>query len=70
MKKSAETAKINKLRIYDREDFRFGDKLGEGGLGNVYHAIDKKTDREVAVKAMKKAQIIDEGQVAHILDEK
>ena len=33
--------------------YRIIDKLGEGGMGKVYRAIDVMVEREVAMKALK-----------------
>lgn len=34
-------------------DFTLGDLIGRGGFGSVYAAVDRKLDREVAVKALR-----------------
>lgn len=53
-----------------REDYSFGTLLGEGGLGYVFEATDNKTKEKVAIKAMKKRQVMELKQVTHIKQEK
>ena len=53
-----------------REDYSFGALLGEGGLGYVFEATDNKTKEKVAIKAMKKRQVMELKQVTHIKQEK
>jgi len=49
-----------------KEDYSFGSILGEGGLGYVFQATETKTKEKVAIKAMKKWQIMELKQVTHI----
>jgi protein kinase A len=51
------------------EDFDLGTTLGTGSFGRVRVAKDKRTDSYVAVKIMKKAEIIKMKQVDHIMNE-
>ncbi len=54
----------------DKSDFAFGPMLGEGGLGFVFKATQAKTGETVAIKAMKKRQVTELKQVAHVKNEK
>lgn len=47
-----------------------GCQIGEGGLGLVFKATHKETGEVVAIKAMKKQQLLDLKQVTHVKDER
>lgn len=51
------------------KDFELGVTLGTGSFGRVWVAKDKRTDKYVAVKIMKKHEIIKMKQVDHIMNE-
>lgn len=51
------------------EDYDLGTTLGTGSFGRVRIAKDKKIGKSVAVKIMKKAEIIKMKQVDHIMNE-
>jgi serine/threonine protein kinase len=42
-----------------KDEYFFEKKLGSGGYGAVYQAINKKSGQKVAVKAMQKTKISD-----------
>jgi len=50
-------------------DFTLGQMLGKGGMGKVYQAVDKRTARPVAIKALHKARQSDERAVARFVQE-
>src|SRR5690242_3682800 len=35
------------------KDYVLGDLVGQGGFGRVYHAVDKRLDRRIAVKVIR-----------------
>lgn len=53
----------------DLENYEIGVTLGTGSFGRVRIAKEKKTGRYVAVKILKKAEIIKMKQVDHIMNE-
>lgn len=50
-------------------DYIFEQTLGTGSFGRVKLARNKKTDHYVAIKIMKKAELIKLKQVDHIMNE-
>ena len=65
-KKSVGTGKAKRLNL---DDFELGTTLGTGSFGRVRIAKNKTTNGYVAVKIMKKAEIIKMKQVDHIMNE-
>ncbi len=60
---------VGKATRLDLKDFELGTTLGTGSFGRVRIAKDQKNDKYVAVKIMKKAEIIKMKQVDHIMNE-
>lgn len=50
-------------------NFRFADKIGEGGMGEVYLAFDEVLEREVAIKAIRTGRRLDQRAKARFLRE-
>ena len=40
------------MQIKQLGPYRIGKRLGKGGMGSVYEAVDETTSRRVAVKAL------------------
>src|SRR5918996_4269663 len=49
------------MRIEQLGPYRIGRKLGKGGMGSVYEALDEKTGQRVAVKALSPQLALAEG---------
>lgn len=60
---------VGKAVRLDLADYDLGTTLGTGSFGRVRIAKDKKNGKYVAVKIMKKAEIIKMKQVDHIMNE-
>lgn len=60
---------IGKSKRLNLDDFELGTTLGTGSFGRVRIAKNKATGSWVAVKIMKKAEIIKMKQVDHIMNE-
>ena len=58
-----------KVRSIKLSDYEMGDTLGTGSFGRVKIAKDKKTGEYVAMKIMKKAEILKSKQADHISNE-
>ena len=58
-----------KVRFIKLSNYEMGDTLGTGSFGRVKIAKDKKTGEFVAMKIMKKAEIIKSKQADHISNE-
>ena len=59
-----------KTQKINLEDFEIKRTLGEGAYGVVQLAIEKKTDRKVAIKSVQQEQIIRLNKQKHIMREK
>eukprot|EP00919_Chromeraceae_sp_WS-2016_P072135 GHVR01170657.1.p1 GENE.GHVR01170657.1~~GHVR01170657.1.p1 ORF type:complete len:100 (-),score=13.03 GHVR01170657.1:829-1128(-) len=57
---------IKKVKL---EDYEIGRTLGKGGFGKVKVAKNKKTGRYVALKLLKKDEIIKAQQIDHVYNE-
>lgn len=51
-------------------DFSFGEILGEGSYSTVYHATDRHTKKEYAIKVLEKRHIIKEKKIKYVNIEK
>lgn len=51
-------------------DFSFGRVLGEGSYSSVYHATDRQTAKEYAIKVLEKRHIIKEKKIKYVNIEK
>lgn len=51
-------------------DFTFGSVLGEGSYSSVYHATDRQTSKNYAVKVLEKRHIIKEKKIKYVNIEK
>lgn len=45
------------MKKFVKDDFEFGEKLGQGKFGNVYMAREKKSNFIVAIKVMNKESV-------------
>ena len=78
-KKESEKEKLNqnndegkndgKVKIIHLKDYEIGDTLGTGSFGRVKIAKNRKTDNYVALKIMKKIEILKSKQADHIANE-
>jgi len=57
-------------KVCDLKQFKIIGVLGKGAFGLVSLVIDPKTEKPYALKAIKKHQIVELGQQAHIISEK
>jgi serine/threonine protein kinase len=55
---------------YKYEDFEYYKTLGEGSYGKVKLAINKKNQKEYAIKKIKKSEILLSDMLRHVKDEK
>ena len=65
----SENCKEGKVRPIKLSDYEMGDTLGTGSFGRVKIAKDKKTGEYVAMKIMKKIEILKSKQADHIANE-
>ena len=49
--------------------YRIVDKIGEGGMGEVYRAHDERLDRKVAIKVLPEAVTQDAGRLVRFARE-
>ena len=60
---------VGKVRSIKLSDYEMGETLGTGSFGRVKIAKDKKTGEYVAMKIMKKSEILKSKQADHISNE-
>jgi serine/threonine protein kinase len=68
-KKESNASDKDKVRQIKLSDYEMGDTLGTGSFGRVRIAKNKKTQEYVAIKIMKKMEIIKSKQADHIANE-
>ncbi len=68
-KKESDASDKDKVRQIKLSDYEMGDTLGTGSFGRVRIAKNKKTQEYVAIKIMKKMEIIKSKQADHIANE-
>ena len=67
--KEKEREKDGKVRSINLSDYEMGETLGTGSFGRVKIAKNKKTGEFVAIKIMKKMEILKSKQADHISNE-
>lgn len=45
-------------------------EIGQGAFGTVYLALDKMTDKEVAIKSVSQQKILEIDKIRHVMREK
>eukprot|EP01086_Lenisia_limosa_P012783 TRINITY_DN41374_c0_g1_i1.p1 TRINITY_DN41374_c0_g1~~TRINITY_DN41374_c0_g1_i1.p1 ORF type:complete len:416 (+),score=59.56 TRINITY_DN41374_c0_g1_i1:131-1378(+) len=58
------------LERKSKDDFEFGDLIGEGSFGQVFKAVDKTTQTQYAIKVLDKKQIVRFKKVKYVSTEK